>query len=596
MKLRTAALFIACSALSTAAMAQAGKAPAVNKPIAHNDPGRSGWNPLETRLTPATVGSADFGPVWSSPQLDSFENTPPRLFSAPLYLQSVKMTGGAHRGKTFPVTFVTTTTGYAYAISTAAVGGVAPGTILWRTRLTETPCNKGTLGNYGTGVIDMKANRFYVTSCSSASGENLWSAHALDLRSGQQLPGWPVALSQAVIDQPSLNRNGKRTWQLGKKYRYVQRGALVLNGDGSRLYLAFGADAVGWMLVLDVPSRKVVSAFSATPDDVQDGGGMWAQGGPALDEKGRLYVSTGSNLQDGINLGLESMHPDKQNNWSHSILQFEDNRANGLTLTGSYTPYNYCQAGKADIDIGSSPVITVNLPAGTSQTTNLLVLGGGKQGVIYLLDRDKMPGSLTQRQACALDPATDLSLLAPEPQPEWKRRGPISLFKPFSDEYGAFDQAKSRTSASYYRDAKGDTYIYVSGASKKGENFNTSAPPSLAKVKVVASPDAPAHLKVDKLEMKTTLHNAGSPVISSNGGNDAIVWVVDQNAARTVSLYAAKPPQPILYAFDAVTLDTIWKSPEGELATTGNYSEVTVANGQVLVGTDRIQAYGLKSK
>jgi len=581
------------------APAQAAPAASVDKLVAHNDPARSGWNPHETRLTPSNVASGAMSQLWSSPQLDSFEGTPPRLFSAPLYMRSIRMNGGKYRGKTFSAAFVTTTTGYAYAISTAASGAVPAGTILWSARLTETPCNKGTLGNYGTGVIDAKSNRFYVTSCSNATtdpGSNMWSAHALDIRSGQQLSGWPVALSQTMIDQPSLNRNGTRTWKMGREYRYVQRGALVMSPDSKRLYLAFGADAVGWMLVLDVDARKVVSAFSSTPDDVQDGGGMWAQGGPSVDKEGRLYVSTGSNLQDGIRLGLASMHWDKENSWSHSILQFEDDRVNGLKLTGTYTPYNYCQAGKADIDIGSSPVIVLDLPAGTSKTPRLATLGGGKQGNIYLLDRDNMPGGLTKRQPCSLDPSTDLSLLSPEIQPEWKTRGPINLFKPFSDEYGAYDQAKSRTSASYYRDEAGATWIYVSGASKTGEFFNTSAPPGLARVAVVTSPDAPAHLKVDKLETTTTFKNAGSPVISSNGGKDAIVWMVDQNAARTVNIFGAGATQPILYAFDAVTLKTIWKTEPGVLHPTGNYSEPTVADGLVLVGTDRLQAFGVQGK
>lgn len=96
--------------------------------------------------------------------------------------------------------------------------------------------------------------------------------------------------------------------------------------------------------------------------------------------------------------------------------------------------------------------------------------------------------------------------------------------------------------------------------------------------------------------MTLTFHNPGSPVISSNGGRDAIIWMVDQNAARTVSLYATKPPRPILYAFDAASLKPIWKSAEGELFPTGNYGEPTVVNGLVLVGTDRLQAYGLKAK
>lgn len=589
--------FVALAAISAAGLSQTGPAPSIDKPMAHNDRSRSGWNPRETKLTPSSIASGRFGLLWLSPQLDSFNDMPPRSFSAPLYIRAVKMRGGQYRGKTFDTAFISTTAGYAYAISTAASGAVPAGTILWRARLTTAPCNRGAMGNYGTGVIDRARNRIYVTSCNNASGENgrnMWSAHALDIRSGEQLAGWPVALSQTMIDQPSLNRNGTRTWKMGPPYRYVQRGALVLSEDGARLYLAFGADAVGWMLVLDTNSRKIASAFSATADDVEDGGGMWAQGGPAVDENGRVYVTTGSNLYDGIKLGLESMHADSRNSWSHSILQFEDDRANGLTLRGTYTPYNYCQAGKADIDIGSSPAILIDLPAEASATPNLLVLGGGKQGNIYLLDRDQMPGSLTQRQPCALDPATDGSLLAPEIQPEWKRRGPINLFKPFSDEFGAYDQAKSRTSASYYRDESGTTYIYVSGASKKGENFNTSAPPGLAKVKLVASPGEPAYLVVDKLETTLTFQNAGSPVVSSNGGRDAIVWMVDQNAPRTVNLFGATPPQPILYAFDAVTLETIWKSTAGELFTTGNYGEPTVVNGLALVATDRLQAFGLR--
>ncbi|MBO9580115.1 MAG: hypothetical protein J7498_04415 [Sphingobium sp.] len=575
-------------------------APAVDKVMAHNDRGRSGWNDKETVLNPANVAGGSFGPLWASPQFDSFNATPPRLFSAPLYLHAVKMTAGPARGQTLGVTYVSTTAGYAYAVATRGGKGIAPGTILWKTRLTEAPCNKGQMGNYGTGILDPKTNRFYVTSCGNTkntdSSGNMWNAHALDLGTGQQLAGWPVALSQTMIDNPALNRNGKRTWRMAENLRYVQRGALNLSADGQRLYLAFGADSVGWMLVLDTVQKKVVSAFSATPDDEQNGGGMWAQGGPAVDEQGRLYVSTGSNLNDGIAMGYTSMHPDQPNSWAHSILQFQDDRTNGLILTGTYTPYNYCQSGKADIDIGSSPVIVVDLPAGSSATTRLLSLGGGKQGNIYLLDRDRMPGGAYKRHGCQLDPAEDLSLLAPEVQPEWKRRGPINLFKPFSDEFGAYDQAKSRTSASYYRDDAGKTWIYVNGASKKGESFNTSMPPGLAKVAVIASPGADAFLRVDKLEMTKTFHNPGSPVISSNAGRDAIIWMIDQNAPRTVNLFGTKPPQPLLYAFDAATLKPIYQSEVGQLFPTGNYGEPSVVEGMVLIGTDRLQAFGLKAK
>jgi hypothetical protein len=596
MHMRKMALAMALSAFSTAAVCDS-DAPVVDKLMAHHDLGHSGWNSRETALTPAAVKGGNFGLLWSSPQLDSFDGTPPRAFAAPLYKHTVKMTAGEYRGKTFATAYLSTTTGYAYAISTAPSGKVPAGTILWRARLTETPCNKGMMGNYSTPIIDPRTNRLYVTSCSSETGKNLFSAHALDIRSGQGLSGWPIDISKTMMEQSSLNRNGTRTWRYGLPgHRWVQRSALNLSADGSRLYVAFGADAVGWMVVVDTTAKKVASAFSATPNDEQDGGGMWASGGPVVDPQGRLYMTTGSNLRNGLELGLAGIYADSEHSWAHSILQWKDDRGDGLTLIGTYTPYNYCQAAKADIDVGSSAPIVVDLPPGTSATPRLLVLGGGKQGNIYLLDRDHMPGGVTKRPPCTLDPAEDTSLLAPEVQPEWKRRGPINLFKPFSDEIGAFDQAKSRTTASYYQDESGTPYVYVNGASKKGENFNVSAPPGLAKVRIVASPNEPAYLKLEKLENTQTFHNPGSPIVTSNGGRDAIVWMVDQNAPRTANLYGEKAPDPFFYAFDAVSLELLWKSEPGELYTTGNYSEPTIVNGLALVGTDRLQAFGLKSK
>lgn len=596
---QTIALVLALSAVSAGAFGDS-NVPGGEKLMAHNDPGHSGWNSQEHVLSPESVSGAKFGLLWSSPQLDSFNDTPPRAFAAPLYKRAVKMTGGEYRGKTFATAFLSTTTGYVYAISTARSGKLEPGTILWRTRLTEMPCSKGAMGNYSTPIIDAKSNRMYVTSCSSGPERNakaLFSVHALDIRSGQQLSGWPVNISQTMEEQPALNRNGTRTWRYGLPgYRWVQRGALNLSADGSRLYVAFGADAVGWMTVVDTNARKVASAFSSTPNNEQDGGGMWASGGPVVDPQGRMYMTTGSNLRGAMELGLKAIYADSEHSWAHSILQWQDDRTNGLTLIGTYTPYNYCQAATADIDIGSSAPIVIDMAEGATSTPRLLLLGGGKQGDVYLLDRDHMPGDATKRHPCTLDPADDLSLLAPEVQPEWKRRGPINLFKPFSDEIGAYDQAKSRTTASYYRDESGTTFVYVSGSSKKGENFNTSTPPGLAKVKIVTKAGEPAYLHVEKLENTQTFHNPGSPILSSNGARDAIVWMVDQNAPRTANLYGAKPPQPFFYAFDAATLKLLWKSAPGELYTTGNYGEPTVVDGLAMVGTDRLQAFGLKSK
>lgn len=81
---------------------------------------------------------------------------------------------------------------------------------------------------------------------------------------------------------------------------------------------------------------------------------------------------------------------------------------------------------------------------------------------------------------------------------------------------------------------------------------------------------------------------------SSRGGKDAIVWVLDINATSSATLYGPHAPQPILYAFDAVSLKLLWKSFPGVLFPSGKYNEPTVVNGAVFVGTDRVQAFGLR--
>ena len=82
-------------------------------------------------------------------------------------------------------------------------------------------------------------------------------------------------------------------------------------------------------------------------------------------------------------------------------------------------------------------------------------------------------------------------------------------------------------------------------------------------------------------------------MVTSNGGRDAIVWVMDMNVRRRAPLRGPNASRPVLYAFDALTLELLWKSAPDELASTGKYNEPAIARGVVYVGTDRIQAFGL---
>ncbi len=564
----------------------------VDKLTYHYNSQRTGWNDHEVVLTPEAVRGTSFGLLWQTPTLDYFEGVPPRLFASPLYVDRVEISVGPYRGHTFHALFVVTSTGFIYSISAFESDSIPPGAILWRTRLTDKPCDDGQTGNLSTPIIDLRNERIYVTSC---GGHGQWQVHGIDIRSGDELHGWPVELGPEALNAPGINRNG--TTQFSEKDQHTQRGALNLSPDGARLYVSFGLDSSsGWLVAVDTSRPRVATAFSSTAITSEIQGGMWASGGPSVDLQRNIYIATGSSYtQWERHAGIPGVFPESAHSWGQSILRLKDDPVTGFELLGTYTPFNYCLTAANDVDLGSSGTVVIDLEPSKTSTPHLLALGGAKQGNAYLLDRTRMPGGVIKRHPCSDDSSSDLSLLPPENQPQFDKRGPINVFGPYTDEHALLDQARSRTTLAYFRAPTGDDYVYISGSSKRGGDFSVSTPPGLAKLKIVTSPGQPAYLHIDQLEQTQTFQNPGSPIVtSSRGGKDAIVWVLDMNAPKSSTLYGTHAPQPILYAFDAINLKLLWKSLPGVLLPSGKYNEPAVVNGAVFVGTDRVQAFGLR--
>jgi hypothetical protein len=564
----------------------------IDKLTFHYNSQRTGWDDDEVVLTPKAVRGTTFGLLWQTPTLDYFEGVPPRLFASPLYVDRVEISVGPYRGRTFPALFVVTSTGLVYSISAFKSDTTPPGAILWRTRLTDKPCDEGETGNLSTPIIDLKKQRIYVTSC---GGEGQWQVHAIDIRSGNELDGWPVELGHDALNAAGINRNGST--QFSEKDGHTQRGALNLSPDGVRLYVSFGLDSSsGWLVAVDTSRPGVATAFSSTAMTSEIQGGMWASGGPSVDLQRNVYIATGASYtQWQRHAGIPGVFPESAHSWGQSILQLKDDPVTGFELVGTYTPFNYCLAAANDIDLGSSGTVVIDLEPSKTSTPHLLALGGAKQGNAYLLDRSRMPGGVIKRHPCSDDSSSDLSLLPPENQPQFDKRGPINVFGPYTDEHAMLDQARSRGTLAYFRAPTGDDYVYIAGSSKAGEDFSVSTPPSLAKLKIVTSPGQPAYLHIDQLEETQTFQNPGSPIVtSSRGGKNAIVWVLDTNAPKSSTLYGTHAPQPILYAFDATNLKLLWRSAPKVLSPSGKYNEPTVVNGAVFVGTDRVQAFGLR--
>lgn len=553
----------------------------LDHPTFHHDPQRGGWNAMESALTPATVASPSFGLMWESPAFDGFEGQAPRLYASPLFLDRVAISAGAHRGGTFSVAFAATNTGYVYAVNAFATEKVPPGTILWRTHLGE-PCRLQPVpldgvptGVLSTPVIDTARKRLYVTHCDP---RHRWQAYALDIASGELAAGWPVRLDEATFNAPGVNRNaGPSVPPPRRRFDFrVQRGALNLSPDGALLYVAFGETETGWLVSLDTAKAKVASAFATQAIPHRGSGGIWGAGGPAVDAEGHVYAVTGTGFGGYV---------DNARDWTQSVLKLAHDTAGGFALRGTYTPFNHCESAAMDIDLGSGGASL--LPG-----TDLMVVGG-KQGNAYLLDRVRLPGRLDRRPPCSADASSDASLLPPGIQPQFGTRGPLNVFGPYSAKDAAMDLARGRSVPAAFRDESGRVLVFVTGNTKRAEGSPQSVPPSLARLEVVATTGEAAYLRIDKVENTLVFENPGSPVVSSNGSRDAIVWVLDENARRSASLAGDGAPRPVLHALDAMTLAPLWKSRPGELSTSGKYNEPVVARGRVFVGTDRIQAFGL---
>lgn len=555
-----------------------------------------------------------------------------RTYASPLYADAVRMTKGAATGDKLSVVYVATSNGDVYALAASeaacAEGTLAPGSVLWRTRIVTPDVppaldgrEKGgptvpgiAIGTLSTPVLDLASSPpvLYVTGMDAAhegSPFPRWKIFALDATNGDLRPGWPVTFERSAVE--ALDTNGPAYFD--EDARVVsQRSALALSPDGDRVYVAFGGywdGAVGWLAAVDTRAPRLAATFSGAADTLLDQGkisrhanaGMWAPGGPSIDTEGRVYVTTGNSPEGDGPRGVP-------HSWGNSMLRL----GRDLVLESAYSPYDYCELDRRDVDIaGSSPILLPTLSTGTS--TPSLVAFGGKAGVVYLLDRDALPSAKQVRAPCMDrwdDAPRDVSLLPPEPGEPYCAgygrfgadpciapmasttcvRGPLQVFGPAGDD-AAVDHAKMRSTPAYFRAEDGTSYVFVSGTTKSKRCAVDDVPPSLVRLRVVAESGKQAHLVRDAADEVLRFANPGSPIVTSDAGRAPVVWVVDQNTKRTQPLLEASTPAPVVYAVDGRTMKLLWKSAPEDLEPGGKYVTPAAAHGVLYVATDRLHAF-----
>ena len=360
----------------------------------HNDLARTGLNSTETQLTPTNVNQAGFGKLLSYP-VDG------QIYAQPLYVSNLTIPGkGTH-----DVIFVATETDNVYAFDADSSG--ASGGLLWKMNLGKPAVLPNpviyppgerygpNIGPYygitGTPVIDLASKRLYVDAFTDdGNGAYSHNIHALDITTGQDaVTAMRVAATVAgngVGGDGSGLGGSEGTTVIFHAERELQRPALALvNGE---VYVAYGSFSDGdfyhgWVLGFDAASLQLQSVFNDTPnllstpaDPHADEGAFWAAGAAPSSDGSNLYLMSGNGDFDA-SIG----------DYGDSFIKLDS--TNALALSDYFTPSNQAQLSAADQDLGSAGPMVLPDSVGSAAHPHLLI-GCGKQGLIYLIDQTKM--------------------------------------------------------------------------------------------------------------------------------------------------------------------------------------------------------------
>jgi fibronectin type 3 domain-containing protein len=480
-----------------------------------NDVARTGQNLTETILTPSTVNSSSFGLLRVLPADGA-------VYAQPLYVAQLSVGGSLHN-----VVYVVTEHNSAYAYDADA------GTQLWHASLSpsgETASdNRGCdqiqpeIGATATPVIDRTAGTsgaIYVVAMSKdGTGAYHQRLHALDLATGGELFAGP-----REIEATYPNQSGSTTFDPSS---YKERAALLLqNGE---IYTTWSSHCdnlpySGWVIAYDQLTLARTRVLNLGPNSAGNGPGIWhGGGGPAADAAGNVYILTGNGAFEPT---LDANGFPSAQDYGNSFVRLST-AGGSLVVADYFAMWNAVSESNADLDLGASgPLLLPDLSDGSGNTKHLIV-GAGKDGNVYVVDRDSMSKYNASR----------------------------------NDIWQEIDGAVShgmRTTGAYFN---GQVYFADRDAPVKAfpiTNAKLSTSPGSATAGTFNYPGA-------------------SPVISANGASTGIVWAVE----------IVSPA--VLHAYNAANLATeLYNSKQAaggrdNFGASVKFTTPTVADGKVFV-------------
>jgi hypothetical protein len=500
----------------------------VNVTTYHNDTARTGQNTSETVLTPALLTSSQFGRLFSQP-VDG------QIYAQPLVVSGVKINGVQHQ-----VVYVATENDSVYAFDGHTNQG-ANASPLWHTSFINPSAGITTVnsngdifcgdlvpqvGITGTPVINAATGTLYVVANTKENGVFYQRLHALDITTGLEKFGGPVVIQASVPGTGAASVNGVVSFD---PLQENQRSALLLENGNVYIGWASHCDTDpyhGWIMSYNAQTLAQTGVWNSSPNGTRSG--VW-QGGAGLAGDGvTVFFATGNGTAD-------TMH-----DVGDSVVQLGLGTS-GLVELDDFTAFNQASLSDSDSDLGSGGVLL--LPTLTGQTVSELAVAVGKEGRVYLLNRQNLGG-----------------------------------FHSSGDEI--VQELPGAVAGVWGTEAYWNNNVYFGGSGDniKAFSFNAGGTGLLSTTPTSESPEG--------------FSFPGPTVsVSSNGTTNGIVWAIETDAYTSSG-------NAILHAYDATNLATeLWNSsqqpPRDIPGPAVKFTVPTVANGHVYVGTStQLSVYG----
>jgi hypothetical protein len=307
------------------------------------------------------------------------------------------------------------------------------------------------------------------------------------------------------------------------------------------------------LLAYDAQSLAQTGVFNASPNQNGEGtyasaGGIWmGGGGPAADDSGNVYVTTGNGPWDG------------QTAWGDSVLKFANNGQ--LQLVDYFTPDDYRFMNCHDADLASGGLLLI--PGGTE------ALAAGKTGKLYLVNTTNLGKEQANDAGATQTVPGVLSDQGFTPYPA-SCTDTLGTWTTDVNSYEIF------STASYFN---GSIYVGITPTA-------TAIPVGIVQFQYSGT-------LTPLLESSPAMQlgsNGATAFISANGTANGILWIIDHGEPlQNQDPNGAAPTTATLRAYDTGNLDSeLYDSGINVEDAPGygiKFTSPIVANGKVYIGT-----------